>query len=114
MNALNNLKLHLKNKEKGCNYCFDILCGGKEIRCGSKYKKNYETSGWDKSKDILYCKICQAEIAILEQAIAEMQKQRQEILEKIDLYLMVTKGNYECQKALEELKEQLNQPKTEK
>jgi 6-phosphogluconolactonase/glucosamine-6-phosphate isomerase/deaminase len=64
---------------------------------------------------------------VLEQAIAEiddlcsklfekdllLQKQRQEILEKIDLYLMVTKGNYECQKALEELKQQLNQPKTE-
>jgi ribonuclease HII len=102
---------------------------------------NFGTKEFNENK----VNILQAEIAILEQAIAEikskedefkellnkeigrnyqegfedcekiakaeMQKQRQESLDKIDLYLMVTKGNYECQKALEELKQQLNQPK---
>lgn len=38
------------------------------------------------------------------QACEEVQK---EILEKIDLYLLVTKGNIECQTAFKELKQQL-------
>jgi hypothetical protein len=119
------LPQQLEDKKKGCGtYLYDsdfedlqdlfehrVDCGVQEVITG----------------EMQYCKTCKAEIAILEQALAEindlcnklfekdllLQKQRQEILDKIDLYLMVTKGNYECQKALKELKQQLNQPKEE-
>jgi hypothetical protein len=114
----------LKDKKKGCG-C-EFIDGKNVYNCGERwYTHHIKGDVYDCLPN--YCPICQSNIAILEQAIAEiddlcsklfekdllLQKQRQEILEKIDLYLMVTKGNYECQKALEELKQQLNQPKTE-
>ena len=62
----------LEDKKKGCGKVTGKVLGKDHLllRCG----------------DLSLCKTCKAEIAILEQAIAEMQKQRQEILDKIVNY----------------------------
>jgi hypothetical protein len=104
-----NLTKQLEDKKKGCNLQFSIPKGKKSLTiliCNSEH----------------ICETCKYEIAILEQAIAEMQKQRQEILEIIDDFEEeVNKSEVRTTEEkkvifvelkLLRIKLQLNQPKT--
>ena len=73
------LTQQLKDKKKGCGKKFNLNPFG--YVCGTLLKQWTPDNTGKEEVDL--CPTCQAEIAILEQAIAEMQKQRQEILDKI-------------------------------
>lgn len=115
-----NLNQQLEDKKKGCGRKF--ISGENEYTCGDRW---YLHPIKGDVYDILtnYCDDCKSNIAILEQAIAEMQKQRQEILEIIDDFEEeVNKSEVRTTEEkkvifvelkLLRIKLQLNQPKTE-
>lgn len=74
---MTDLTQQLEDKKKGCG----VDIGG--VPCGEFIAHTEDEDGreWGKT---YYCKHCKEIIAILEQAIAEIEKQRQEILEKIE------------------------------
>jgi predicted RNA methylase len=114
---MTNLSQQLEDKKKGCRKLLITGTGTGKLSCGD-YTDNNKN---------FYCDKCQEIIAILEQAIAEMQKQRQEIftilnkLEKKYSEIMTYVGeqpewmkeNKIRRDLLLEIKDKLNQPKTE-
>jgi hypothetical protein len=114
------LTQQLEDKKKGCG-C--ITAGNEEfgtMNCGYIWGK-WDEDKWIDDKEPTYCDNCKAEIAILEQAIAEIEKQRQEILDKIDeleftniVRMNSNLGANTTQDRIKEyIKQQLNQQKTE-
>jgi hypothetical protein len=95
-----NLTKQLEDKKKGC---------GQEINQNNYINRTILRC----SENTEYCPKCKYEIAILEQAIAEMQKQRQEEIKFLEelTWVIVTPN---LKKLVYNRIEQLNQPKTEK
>jgi hypothetical protein len=112
------LTQQLEDKKKGCG-C--ITAGNEEfgtMNCGYIWGK-WDEDKWIDDKEPTYCDNCKSEIAILEQAIAEIKKQRQEIIEDIKTlgrnnkaYYSMIDGKNHIDICIEDV-EQLNQPKTE-
>lgn len=117
---MSDLVKQLEDKKKGCKDKFTSIylkCGWVEVKCG-----DHIIDEWANINEICYCPKCKPIIAILEQAIAEIEKQRQKILEEIDKFLtseFIFDNNWEKKyreaiRVLINLKEQLNQPKEER
>lgn len=107
------LSQQLEDKKKGCKEQiekYDLI-----LKCG-----DWLPTEFDRIK--VYCPQCQEIIAILEQAIAEMQKQRQEVINECKLLFIewFEKDEFDMKDYtgwyyFDWLKtlEKLNQPKTE-
>lgn len=106
------LTQQLKNKKKGCGSLF-IDENGNDAPCKLLLVDRVEPEPH-------FCPTCKSNIAILEQAIAEIKKQRQEIIEDIKTlgrnnkaYYSMIDGKNHIDICIEDV-EQLNQPKEEK
>ena len=118
------LTQQLEDKKKGCGNDTKYMHGMNTLldkKCGEYPFK-------DKGLPIIYCPTCKAEIAILEQAIAEIKKQRQNFIDIINSLgeIRGKSNDLQCIKLGEsfstnsvewlkkELLKQLNQPKEER
>jgi hypothetical protein len=111
------LHQQLEDKKKGCGeYQFSQDRNKTHIHCGDFYMQR-------KEKIFCICNICKVEIAILEQAIAEMQKQRQEEimflvslnhdLKECNIENVYPTEGYRIDEWIKKRIKELNQPKTE-
>lgn len=106
------LTQQLEDKKKGCGSLF-IDENGNDAPCKLLLVDRVEPEPH-------FCPTCKSNIAILEQAIAEIKKQRQEIIEDIKTlgrnnkaYYSMIDGKNHIDICIEDV-EQLNQPKEEK